>query len=86
MTISIRLDADTEAELRLRLREQQIPLSDFVRQALQEKLSNDKKALSAYEIGEGLFGKYSSGRDDLSSSRKAILNDKLKTKHHARAL
>jgi len=84
MTISIRLDSNTEAELRLRLREKQIPLSVFVREAVQEKLTNDEKALSAYEIGEGLFGKYSSGRDDLSSSRKTILNDKLKAKHRAK--
>ncbi len=84
MTISIRLDSHTEAELRLRLREQNIPLSVFVREAVREKLINDQEARSAYEIGEGVFGKYSSGHHDLSSNRKAILKEKLRAKHTGR--
>jgi predicted transcriptional regulator len=38
VTISIRLDPETEAELRRLLVAQRMPLSDFVRDAIREKL------------------------------------------------
>ncbi len=35
---------------------------------------------NAWETGQDLFGKYASGRDNLSSNRKEILKEKLRTK------
>ena len=84
MTITIRLPMKLEADLRARLDRHGIALSDFVREAITEKLEREPARIpSAYDLGKDLFGKYGSGRDDLSSTRKALLNGMLRAKHPA---
>jgi hypothetical protein len=47
-----------------------------VREAIAEKLDREATGQpSAYELGKNVFGKYGSGRDDLSTNRKAILGE-----------
>jgi Ribbon-helix-helix protein, copG family len=82
MTITIHLTEELEAELRLRLDALGVGLSEFVREAIAEKL--DREAVgkpSAYKLGGNVFGKHGSGRDDLSTNRKAILGGLLCRKH-----
>jgi Arc/MetJ-type ribon-helix-helix transcriptional regulator len=81
MTITIRLPMKLEADLRARLGTQG-GLSDFVRDAIAEKLEREStEKLRPYDLGKHLFGKRGSGRHDLSSNRKAILNEILRAKH-----
>jgi hypothetical protein len=83
VTITIRLPAKLETDLRRRLDRRDIRLSDFVRDAIAEKLEREPaRPASAYDLGKDLFGKYRSGRRDLGSNRKAILNEMLRAKHH----
>jgi Arc/MetJ-type ribon-helix-helix transcriptional regulator len=82
MTITIRLPAKLEADLRAKLEQRRVALSDFVRDAIAEKLQREpEQTPSAYELGKALFGKYSSGRSDLSTNRKTILGEILSAKH-----
>jgi len=82
MTITIRLPTKLEADLRTRLGTRRTRLSDFVRDAIAEKLEREPTGQpSAYDLGKHLFGKHGSGRHDLSSARKAILNEVLRVKH-----
>jgi len=82
MTITIRLPEKLEDELRARLEAQSIGLSDFVREAITEKLEREQvEKPSAYELGKLLFGRHGSGRDDLSTNRKKILGEILGAKH-----
>jgi Arc/MetJ-type ribon-helix-helix transcriptional regulator len=82
MTITIRLPEELEAELRLRLDARGSGLSEFVREAIAEKLDREAAGQpSAYELGKNVFGKHGSGRDDLSTNRKAILGELLRAKH-----
>jgi len=82
MTITIRLPAKLEADLRTRLGTRRAKLSDFVRDAIAEKLEREPaEPPSAYDLGKHLFGKYGSGRSDLSTNRKAILTEALRAKH-----
>jgi Arc/MetJ-type ribon-helix-helix transcriptional regulator len=82
MTITIRLPEELEAELRTRLDAQGSGLSKFVREAIAEKLDREAAGKpSAYELGKNVFGKHGSGRDDLSTDRKAILGELLRAKH-----
>lgn len=82
MTITVRLPDELEADLRARLDARGVGLSDFVRDAIAEKLEREPaEESSAYELGKHLFGKHGSGRDDLSTNRKAILSDILRAKH-----
>jgi Arc/MetJ-type ribon-helix-helix transcriptional regulator len=81
MTITVRLPTELEAELRVRLDRQGVALSDFVRDAISEKLEREPgETPSAHDLGKELFGKHGSGRHDLSSNRKAILNEMLRDK------
>lgn len=82
MTITIRLPEKLEADLRARLDAQGVGVSDFVREAIAEKLEREPaKKPSAYDLGKHLFGKHGSGRDDLSTNRKTILGETLRAKH-----
>jgi RHH-type rel operon transcriptional repressor/antitoxin RelB len=83
MTITIRLPFKLEKALRTRLDRRGGRLSDFVRDAIAEKLEREPtKTPSAYDLGKDLFGKYGSGRRDLSINRKSILSEMLRAKHH----
>ena len=82
MTITIRLPTELETDLRTRLGARGAALSDFVRDAIAEKLEREPpEAPSAYELGKHLFGKHASGRRDLSGNRKTVLNEVLRAKH-----
>ena len=82
MTITIRLPVKLEADLRARLNGRSVALSDFVRDAITEKLQREPGGPpSAYDLGKDLFGRHGSGRHDLSTNRKAILNELLRAKH-----
>jgi len=81
MTISVRLDPETENSLREHLRHDRISLSEFIRDAVREKLARNEKPLTPYEIGEPLFGRYASGDTDRSSARKQLLREKIGAKH-----
>ena len=82
MTITVRLSEKVEADLRSRLTKLEIPLSEFVRQAITEKLEREPvKKPSAYEQGKHLFGKYASGQPNLARDHKRIYREKLLAKH-----
>jgi len=82
MTITIRLPAKLEADLRTRLGAHRAKLSDFVRDAIAEKLEREPiKPTSPYDLGKDIFGKHGSGQPDLSTNRKSILNEALRAKH-----
>jgi len=81
MTITIRLPEELAAKLRHRLDVQGAGVSEFVREAIAEKLDREAaRQPSAYELGGNVFGKHGSGRDDLSTNRQAILGELLRPK------
>lgn len=82
MTITVRLPKDLEVELRTRLAGEEIALSDYVCDAIAEKLQREQERNpSPYELGRELFGKYSSGRSDLAENAASILRERLLAKH-----
>jgi Arc/MetJ-type ribon-helix-helix transcriptional regulator len=83
MTITIRLPDEFEAKLRARLESTDTALSEFVRMAIAEKLEREPplEKPSAYELGKHLFGKYTSGRDDLAENADAIVREAILAKH-----
>ncbi len=80
MTISIRLDQDTENELRQRLREEGVSLSDFVREAICEKRARTDAQSNPYSLGAHLFGRYASSETDRSARCKQIIRVRLHQK------
>ena len=85
MTISVRLSDQSETELRTRTRRTGRPLSEFVREAIEEKLARDARDASPYGLGKELFGRYGSGDGggggNRSTDRKRLIRERLSEKH-----
>jgi hypothetical protein len=81
VSISIRLDPETEKALRRYLEVERIPLSAFVREAIQEKLARGAGEVSPYSLGEPLFGRFASGEADRSLRREELIRERLHAKH-----
>ncbi len=77
--ITLRLDPKLEQKISHTAKNLGLSKSELVRKSLVEYISKLEKQ-NAWEAGQDLFGRYSSGRDDLSSNRKELLKKKLVTK------
>lgn len=77
--ITLRLDQNLEEAVSSTARHLGITKSDLIRQSILEYLNKIDKP-DAWETGRDLFGKYSSGKGNLSADRKSILRKKLKAK------
>lgn len=80
MTVTVRLDEDTEAKLRRLLEQKGGTVSAFVRAAIAEKLDREAKKPTPYELGKHLFGRYGSGRSDLATNSEQILREMFRAK------
>ena len=75
MTITIRLPEDLETRFRERLDAELTPLSEFVREAIAEKLEREPapEKPSAQELWKKHFKGYASGETDRSERAEDIL-------------
>ena len=81
--VSVRLDADIENELNRYAELQNVPKSKIIRDSLLyyfDMLKTKQKRKTPYELGNELFGKYGSGKGDLSVTYKQRLKEKLSGK------
>lgn len=81
MTLSIRLDEKLETALRRHLADENETMSEFIRKAIADRLEREVTKKTPYELGKHLFGKFSSGRSDLSVRSKEIFREKMRAKH-----
>lgn len=80
MVISLRLTGDLEKKLKQAAARAGLTKSAFLRKCLENELTSDQSRPSAYELGKDLFGKYSSGRSDLSENAEQIVREKIHAK------
>ena len=55
--------------------------SDIIKESLDLYYEQEEKEIDSYTLGEQYFGKYSSGQDDLSTTYKERIREKLRAKH-----
>ncbi|MCK5688756.1 CopG family transcriptional regulator [Myxococcota bacterium] len=67
--VTFRLDTKTEQAIGKMAKKLGLTKSELIRASIKDYLARQNKP-SAWESGKDLFGKYSSGRGDLSSTRK----------------
>ena len=86
MTITIRLPDELEVKLRARLADENIALSEYVRQAISEKLEREpeQSRKSAFEIWQECFTGGGSGESDRSTRVGEIVKAKLDAKRRHR--
>lgn len=77
--ITLRLDPTLEQAINNTAQILGLTKSELIRKSILEYLSNLDKA-NAWEVGQGLFGKYSSGFHNLSTERKEIVKKKIRAK------
>ena len=79
--ISVRIDPTLENELSLVAKEKGMSKSKYLRGLIIEKLETERvHKKTPWELGKHVFGKFDSGRSDLSKNRKAILKEKIREK------
>ncbi len=80
--ITIKLKPEVEKMLEVTAKQFGITKSELVRRSIEEYLKKIKPKPSPWELGKDLFGKYSSGKGNLSKNRKNILKQKLLEKYN----
>ena len=83
--LSVRLDETTENQLSFLAQQKHTTKSKVIKDALVyyfDMLKKESEQKSAYELGSEFFGKYSSGRDDLSTTYKQKIKDKINAKNN----
>ncbi len=75
--ISVRLKPELEKVLEVTAKRFKITKSELIRRSIEDYLKKLDKGSSAWELGRDLFGKYSSGKGNLSVDKKKILKQKL---------
>ena len=77
--LTIRFDPKLEQDISITAKNLGITKSELIRKSINSYLKNLEKP-NAWEIGEGLFGKYSSKLGNLSADRKELVKEKIKAK------
>ncbi|MBI2505319.1 MAG: ribbon-helix-helix protein, CopG family [Candidatus Latescibacteria bacterium] len=84
MSITIRLEPDLQEAVDRAAQAHGLTRSELVRECLQRYLEEQQKKPTPWELGKERFGKYASGRRDLSVDRKKILSEKLRARQNPR--
>lgn len=81
--ISFRIDTELEQQLNKYSEQQQKNKSQVIKEALVHyfSLQEQEDKPTPYQIGEPLFGRYSSGENDLSTTYKQRLKEKIRGKN-----
>ena len=78
--MTLRIDEDLEKKIERASVNLGISKSELLRRSVQEFIAGMSKP-DPWDVGKDLFGKYRSGRHDLSMNRKTIIRDLLLRKH-----
>ena len=86
MTITIRLPDETEAKLKARLEKGDVALSEYVRQAIAEKLEREPKNghPTPFEVWQKNFEGYASGESDRAERAEEILRAEFRAQFDAK--
>ncbi|MBW1787159.1 MAG: CopG family transcriptional regulator [Deltaproteobacteria bacterium] len=76
---TLRLDPTLEQAINTMAKNLGLTKSELIRKSILEYLGKLGKA-NAWEVGQDLFGKYSSGIHSLSTERKEIVKKKIRAK------
>lgn len=77
--ITLRLDPKLEQSVNKTAKNLGLTKSELIRKSIAEYIAKLRQP-SPWETGHDLFGKYASGRSDLSSGRKELIKDKIRAK------
>ena len=77
--ITLRLDSKLEQTINELSHQMGLTKSELIRKSITEFITKLEQP-SAWELGNDVFGKYSSGKDNLSTDRKSLIKQKIRAK------
>ena len=77
--ITLRLDAKLEQTINNIAHQMGISKSELIRKSITEFIKKIEKP-SPWALGNDVFGKYASGKNNLSSDRKSLIKEKINAK------
>lgn len=77
--ITLRLDPQLEQTINELARQMGVSKSELIRRSIAEYVDKIERP-SAWELGSDVFGKYASGKSNLSSDRKTLVKEKIRAK------
>jgi len=77
--ITLRLDPKLEQSINKIAHQMGVSKSELIRKSITEFIDNLDKP-SPWALGHDVFGKYASHMDNLSSDRKSLIKEKIRTK------
>ena len=82
--ISLRIKPELEKRLSFFAETKGKSRSEIIVESIIDYIETHSTQKTAFELGKDLFGKYSSGKTDLSKNRKKYLKEKISQKHAKR--
>ncbi len=79
--ITLRLDQKLETDIQITATMMGLSKSELIRASVAEFIKKQKKP-NAWELGSELFGKYASGKGNLSINRKELMKEKIRAKRN----
>jgi predicted DNA-binding protein len=76
-----RLPRDTSNKLLVLAKVKGKTKSDIIKESLDFYYEHEEREIDSFTLGEPFFGKYSSGENDLSTTYKERVKEKLRAKH-----
>jgi len=77
--ITLRLDSELEQDINKIAHKMGITKSELIRKSITAFIEKIE-CPSPWELGSDVFGKYASGKDNLSQDRKSIVKEKISAK------
>lgn len=77
--ITLRLDSELEKNINNIAQQMGVTKSELIRKSITAFIEKIEQP-SPWELGSEIFGKYASGKGNLSVDRKAIVKEKIRTK------
>jgi metal-responsive CopG/Arc/MetJ family transcriptional regulator len=75
MVISVRLDAKLNKRVAALAKARGISKSELIRTCLDKYLASEEEELTAWDLGKHLFGRFNSGRSDLSARAEELARE-----------
>jgi predicted DNA-binding protein len=79
--LSVRLPGELEKKVKQLATTEGRTKTEIIRTALEAYVKARDQTASAYDVGKDLFGRYGSGRHDLSINYKGRVKERIREKH-----
>jgi len=78
---TVRLPMEIEQKLEILSRSTHKSKTDIIKEAIENMFTKEENEKDSYQLGEEYFGRFGSGKGNLSTDYKNLLKDKINAKY-----